>query len=991
MGDRMTNFPSPMSIPGPADMTPSRYLPHPTIQDTEGQDIARGAQNLAQGIDQVAQNLGDVAARQQQQENTVDIARADALKTQQFYAIQSRFNQDPDYSTFNQRAQPMVQDALDKSASLIRDDRMREQWLAQNESAKAQMLDSINTHGIALKQDAEKGALIGSLDTNAKLISDPTVPTAVREKARSDMAGAIFMGQHTGLLSAVEAQNLKAQKIDAADNALAVNLAQTDILNNPARVMTDMAIPTTNGGTAILDAQTAVDGKIVPLEFSLAKVTAQQMGDSNFPDDPKLAAAYLSDPQKAMEYQEAAAAHLSDRYKGDLGAVAIAMDPKGGTSVADRWVASGHKDYTLPAPVAARYHQVMASVTAEQPYQRLPIQTAPGVDLNTVDPNVLDRYEQLQSRFGVALPVINGAQSDHSNAPAINIDVSKLAPDQRSKLIEMASSMGFTGIGIGKDSLTFDTGNLRAWGPDGQADSVPAWAKDAVALHNSGQVNPLPSLYSGVAPEYANLTYDQRLQIYAKAKATLDNQNIDMRSSLQNVADNAPAAITATGHYDGDMPTANQFVQAYGGSEGIQRYRDFESKLDTAKTVYSMQTMSNSDILAAVNAATPTSGNTAALDYQRFNTIHTAAMSTLKAREDDPAGYTMSSFPAVAQAWQNANQNHALMPQALAAMSEAQKQLGIDHPELIPKSLADQAVTAFKDDTQPAQQRLAGVAGLVFATSDQNQQDAIYDQLVKAGLPSTMGGVLNAMRRTDTGAAQNLVRAALFDPSKLKVPLSVTPDQLKQQLADDVFSTGKIGDIVYGMTGASADNLGTAGDASDLMLRDAQLHLADGSARDAKSAVALATRDMFGDVQVVTGKGGFMGINAGTGLKVTLPKDVDQNAARTGFNALAPDVRSTLTSFLHGPGGLPQNTPDGMATAMQMGVDNYVNAVMDEGYFTNADGYVPNGQKGFVFMDPKMNSPVQIAPGKPMVFTLDDVLSGGVNRSGPPDNRIGQR
>lgn len=972
----MTNFPDPMQAPGPDNMRPPGRIGNTPIPvDTSG--LAQGVAALSRGIAQGASGLDDVATRQKQQEDTVDIARAEAFKTKQFYAIQNSFAQDGDYSTFNQRATPMVSDALDKAGGLIRDDRVRERWLAQSEDSKISMLQAVNDKGLALKQDAEKTALIGSMDDNAKLMSDPTVPKVVRDKARSDVLGSIYMGQQTGLLKPSEAATLKKNTVDQADNQLAVNLAETDILSNPQHVMTGMAIPTTGAGGALIDAQTVVDGTPPQLEFSLAKMTAQLMGDANFPDDPKLAAAYLSDPQKAMDYAEAAQTHLSDRYKGDLSAVVIAMDPKGGTALADKWVSSNHDASVLPPEVAQRYGKVMASITAQQPYTRIPIQAAPGVDLSSINPAVLDHYEQLQSHFGMALPVINGDPSKHLGSGAIDIDVSGLNTEQRSKLIEMASSAGFTGIGVGKDDLTFDTGAVRAWGPDGQAESVPGWAKDAVTAHNSGTVQPMPALYSGVAPEYANLTYDQRLVLYSKAKSAMDNQDVGLKSSLQTIADNAPAALAATGKYDGQMPTANDFVKAYGGTEGVQRYQQFETEVDTSKTVFGMRTMSNDDITAAVKGSAPlTSGNTAALDQKRYQVVATAAQSVREARAKDPAGYTLDAFPQVMDAFTAAQKDHTLFPQALTMMAEAQKKLGITDPQLLPKAMAAQAADSFKDATLPAQQRIAAVAGTVLATPDLGQQDAIFKQLVKEGLPNMTAGALDAMRRGDAGAAQTLMRAAVADLSKTELPSGQKDTDIATALQDDVFGTGKIGDIAFGLTSASADNFDMAAGSQELMLRDVKMRLADGSAGgNLDKAVQLATKDVFGDVQVVTGKGGgLLGIGSGVGVKVTLPKDADPNQARAGFNALLPKVHDALVQTMVGP-GLPQNAPDGSSLALQWGISNYVDTVMSDGYFTNGDGYLPAGQKGFVFMDPKSASPVTTPDGKPLVFNLNDVLA----------------
>lgn len=983
-------FPTPDTIPGPEGMG-SQGMPVQTQYrpDTRGTDIAAGVSGAAQGLGQVAGAIGDIADRQMQQNNSVDLSRAEAYRTAQYLDIQNNAAKDNNYAEYGKNYPPLVDAAVAKAGDLIRDPRMREKWLADQESGKAQMLDAIHDRGVQLHDDFNRAGLESSLADNARLISDPTVPQEVRDKARKDMTGSIDMGVHTGLVEPGKAVELRDKYLKGSDNELAKNTAELDILANPQRAMIDLAIPTTGDAhSSLMAAQQAVNGGPPALEFSLARTTAHLLGDANFPDDPKLATAYLSDPEKAAQYAEAAQAVLTDRYKGDLTAAVVAMDPKGGTELADKWVASGKKDWVLPRDVRGRVADVMGRMAVEQPYQRIPITTDPGVDVNSIDVSVLGRFERLQSQFGRAIPIAPADPSRPAGQPQLDIDVKALDNDQRSKLIEMASSMGFTGIGVGKDTLTLDTGPLRAWGPNGKSDSVPAWASGAIDQHTSGATAAMPTLYSGVADQYKALTFDQRLALYGQAKAALADKNVGMRSSLETVSTNAPAAVAATGKYDGDVPNATQFVQAYGAAEGIQKYRAFEADMDTSRTMFGMRTMTNQDIINAMHLAVPqSSGNDAANQAKSYDAISKAGTSVLSDRAKDPAGYVLSAFPQVAAAYDAAQKDRSQFPAALTAVLEAEKQLGFDNPVLLPKALAAQAADAFKDKTLPAQQRIAAVAGLVLAVPDPEKQDMIFAQLVGEGLPAMTSGALNAMRRGDTGGAAALMRAALFDPDTLKVKLpdGQSDEDIKASLMEDVFAPGKVGDVVYGVVGASTDNLEQMKGASDLMFNDVKQRLVDGSAGgNLDKAIELAKSDMFGDDQVVTGKGGGpFGIGAGVGLKVTAPADVAPDQLRRGFGNLAPSIRGSLRSTILG-GGLP-GAPMEAQLGMQWSVDNYVDAAMSEGYFANGHG-------GFVYIDPGTMSPVPGPNGQALVFSLQDVLaaSSGVNFSGPPDARIGR-
>ena len=119
------------------------------------------------------------------------------------------------------------------------------------------------------------------------------------------------------------------------------------------------------------------------------------------------------------------------------------------------------------------------------------------VDLANLDPRVADKAKQLQGRLGTVLP-INSAyrskeyndslpnsakRSQHLHGKAIDIDVSDLPREERLRIIEEASRLGFTGIGVYDNSLHLDIGGRRAWGPSRKFQSVPDWAKPTIKGH----------------------------------------------------------------------------------------------------------------------------------------------------------------------------------------------------------------------------------------------------------------------------------------------------------------------------------------------------------------------------------------------------------------------------------------------------------------------------------------------------------------------------
>lgn len=958
-------IPTSNDVSSPVSLRPSGV--NPAI------DVAapfRGAQDLAQGVATLGADVQraaeDVSARQR----TADVSAADAQWLKGSLDLGNEFQARGDFQKFEGDAAAKTAKLRDAAASLITDPQTRQAWMAQTEQKRITFIDAVKDHGKTLADAADRGKLTDTIDTLSKVIADPMTPAVTREQARQSVAASIAVAQGSGLVDGESAAKLRRAGLQGADEQLAMNRARLGIqFGDPQHVLNGMGIPTEAGGAGILAAATQAQGGTLQLDPQLAKVTADLLGDSNFPSDPKLAAAYLSDPAKAEQYQTAAVAMLNDRYKGDLTATVIALDPKGGTTLADQWVKSKHNEDVLPADVRNRYRQAMTAFKPAIAADRIPIQAHPGLDLNTADPGTLDRFELLQTSFGEAVPLMPpAAKSQHVDGTTITLDTSALSDERKAQLVQMASAMGFTGIGVGKDTLELDgAGPPRTWG------TAAPWAKDALAAHAAGTPSDVPLLFAGVSPDYAALSFDQRLQLAGEAKQAMKERSTLDRASLETTMDDAPAAIANTGKYDGDLPDATRFVQAYGAADGIQRYRAFETSLDTARTIFGFRAEPTDQIMAAVAAAAPqSSGQGAALEQKRFEAISAAAEQTIKARNADPAGYTMNVFPKVAEAFQaaqDANSSPWVRAGALNLMAAAQKTLGIEDPQLLPVPMATAAVATFNDASKPAAERTAGVASLLLSTNDEGQQLAIYKQLLKTGLPEYTQGAIAAMMRGDAAGSQNLMRATMIDPDKLagQLPGNVNAGSINEAVQRKIFDENQIGDIIYGVTSASTDNLARMRADSTLIDRDVKLHLIDGSAGgDVNKAVDLAIKDMYGDVVPITGGG----------VKITLPRDENPAPMLAGFGQVKPAVKTALqedmaNGMIQIAGQDVNLRSTGMAAIYKAGIDNAVNLVMSEGYFINA------GQDQYQFFNPYTGAVIGGADGKPVTFTKADVLAAG--------------
>ncbi|WP_192255023.1 D-Ala-D-Ala carboxypeptidase family metallohydrolase [Mesorhizobium silamurunense] len=115
-------------------------------------------------------------------------------------------------------------------------------------------------------------------------------------------------------------------------------------------------------------------------------------------------------------------------------------------------------------------------------------------DMEHLKPALKSKVSELQKSFGQSLPIVSGFRdtqrnaraggakhSQHIHGNAVDIDVSHLSRADRVKLIQAARAQGFGGIGVYANSIHLDIGKRRAWGPSHSSDSIPAWARDALA------------------------------------------------------------------------------------------------------------------------------------------------------------------------------------------------------------------------------------------------------------------------------------------------------------------------------------------------------------------------------------------------------------------------------------------------------------------------------------------------------------------------------
>lgn len=201
----MARLPSKHDLSGPSSLRSGRAI---ASEDMSG---------LARGIQSFGASLGDMAARIESQHNAVDIARAEAFKTEKLLAVQNDFDADPDYSTFDKRAPARTEEVVKEAANLIRDPTMRERWFHGARSDAARVTDGIRDKGFALGRQAETVAFDEALESSRRVYVDPDTPDDLRDKARADIEASIEVGESSGLFTPEQAQKRRELYLDKAD------------------------------------------------------------------------------------------------------------------------------------------------------------------------------------------------------------------------------------------------------------------------------------------------------------------------------------------------------------------------------------------------------------------------------------------------------------------------------------------------------------------------------------------------------------------------------------------------------------------------------------------------------------------------------------------------------------------------------------------------------------------------------------------------------
>ncbi len=427
--------------------------------------------------------------------------------------------------------------------------------------------------------------------------------------------------------------------------------------------------------------------------------------------------------------------------------------------------------------------------------------------------------------------------------------------------------------------------------------------------------------------------------------------------------------------YNGWSPTLQDYIDVYGEEAGSLLFSKIGAFISAAKDAAKFGTASIAEIKSALNQYKEdvTTGAGAKDAAVRLEAMQKAAQSTLAARESDIAGYVQEKFPEVNKFFDQYIQSGGTDDKSLAAgykmMNDIQAQLGVpeEKRKLLPKSVAENAVTKFFDQEETPDKRMDAVSGLVFGSGSDGFNQQIASQLIEAGLPRSTISALAAFERGDRQASARLFDAAMIKKESEKLVKLSEPDKRARDdmINQEMLSPNGRGYVTYGLDGGSVSSFEQLKADRDLMERAIDLRMAKGE--DVKTATKGALDDLFGATVRKTGQ-----TRTGVNYDVIFKGDDDPGVMSHGFSALAPTIRTSLETLAknevtRATGSVADPAQKAqMENTLSVQNANTINLIMSNGYFKSVDDK-------FGFFNPYNGKFVADADGKPILFSRDDV------------------
>lgn len=177
--------------------------------------IGAGMKKLGAAVASAGASIGGALEGQQKEQDGMDLIRADSFAKAERTKLDQSFDTDPDYSTYDGRYQAASLDIRDKAAGMIRNEKLREKWVTQDQVTHEVGRTRVLDRGNARAREATIAEVDGAIDAHRSryaLARDDSE----RASILADMDGAIAVGEKSGLLRPADAARLRERHLEGA-------------------------------------------------------------------------------------------------------------------------------------------------------------------------------------------------------------------------------------------------------------------------------------------------------------------------------------------------------------------------------------------------------------------------------------------------------------------------------------------------------------------------------------------------------------------------------------------------------------------------------------------------------------------------------------------------------------------------------------------------------------------------------------------------------
>lgn len=472
---------------------------------------------------------------------------------------------------------------------------------------------------------------------------------------------------------------------------------------------------------------------------------------------------------------------------------------------------------------------------------------------------------------------------------------------------------------------------------------------------------------------YKILDPEDRSQLTSSAEGewtarTRQNKDASALQKFQtkSAIENDLAQMEETGH--GSQLDPTEVATVLGSDDAAKWLEDRKQAVNTFKVKSGIDALPSSQIAGAVEGLKPKAGEADFAARQKlYETAKAYGEKAIAERDKDPAGYVMKHVPHVQKAWQGFDPTKPeTAAAAIAATVDAQKNIGIAPENImpIPAAQAKLAADRIADSTLPVDDRIATLVGMVSQTPDVGQQEQVLRQLAKARLSTKVANVVDAYSRGDMGAARRLFQAAVIDPEKAP-KLGSAENKLNAAIEDAMLGEGSIGEAFYGLDMGDPRNAHIAN--SDMELVKSATRLAMAGGMDQEQALDQAMKDVFGPVRRIDASLPTYGTVRGV-----VDDGVDKGRLVSGMDAaIKGQLNDVLDGYLARSYGVVPGLKgqDAKLFKTQMGLQK--KNLLSDGQWRNIGS-------DWGFFSPTDGAFVSDADGKPITFTVQQLLDMGV-------------